>query len=163
MVRVVRVCFSDAVKLKAITEALDRGGLAVKSTVEVGFSVKPHEAIYVQMMGGSRSEHRGEADNQPALVGQTRELPAVDAEIVLDDDDGLNFNNYAHPMTPAEAESGSVFDSEPSPMHRKPPSDGLMPMEQANAVIADQRRAAAAGHAQVHRTQRALPPGRGAR
>lgn len=49
---------SDAVKLKAITEALDRGGITVKAEVEV--TAKPYENIFdmIEMESSSRKEHR---------------------------------------------------------------------------------------------------------
>lgn len=157
---------SDAVKLKAITEALDRGGLAVKSSVDVDISVKPHDAIFERISGGSRAAYRGESandDNQPALVAS--HYDAIDVQIVeddLDDDNPADLNVFAQPITPESYENPSVFDSTPSPLHREPPAEGLLPLDQANEVIAQQRRVDA-GHAHVHRGQRALPPGKSAR
>lgn len=155
---------SDAVKLKAITEALDRGGVMTKSSVDVDVSVKPHESIFEQMMSGSRASYRGEDDHTRALVASDyNQLPPtedkpIDVFVVddLDGDSAPNLNYATQPTTPDERESGSPFD-------RTPPAEGLMPLDQANAVLVEQRRRAAAGHTQVHRGQRALPPGKSAR
>jgi hypothetical protein len=155
---------SDAVKLKAITEALDRGGLAVKSTVDVDISIKPYESIFEQMEGGSRAAHRGEEPQTPALVAAGHD--AIDVQIVEDDLDGDNpadLGRTIHPITPDGYESSSVFDSAPSPMHREPPAEGLMSMDEAVAAMAEMRRQSAAGSTRIHRAQRALPPGKSAR
>ncbi|MCA2255700.1 hypothetical protein JF710_21205 [Mycobacterium intracellulare] len=157
---------SDAVKLKAITEALDRGGVATKSSVEVGISVAPHESIFEQMMTGSRAAYRGETDsdqNPPALVATDHD--AIDVAIVEDDLDGdnpANLDVMAYPITPDGYETRSPFDSSPSPFDVEPPAtDALMPLDQANAELARLRAAhTPPGHAVSHRGQRALPRGR---
>lgn len=49
---------ADSVKLTAIRDALDRGGVVAKTAVEVGVSVKPFEAIIDRLESSSRSEFR---------------------------------------------------------------------------------------------------------
>jgi hypothetical protein len=54
---------SDSVKLAAIRDALDRGGVGVKAEVEI--IAKPYEQIeeLMQMQGGSRGAFRGEPES----------------------------------------------------------------------------------------------------
>ena len=42
---------SDSVKLTAIRDALDRGGVVAKTSVEVGVSVKPYEQVLDRSYG----------------------------------------------------------------------------------------------------------------
>jgi hypothetical protein len=51
---------SDSVKLAAIKDALDRGGVGAKTEIEV--TARAYEQIFEAMeMGGSRAAHRGES------------------------------------------------------------------------------------------------------
>ncbi|MCV7196898.1 hypothetical protein [Mycobacterium angelicum] len=153
---------SDAVKLNAIRDALDRGGVGVKAEIEL--SAKPYENIADQietMRGGSRAAHRtGVPDVQPHALPAANDN-AIDAELVVDpnDDDApidlcdvgpLDLYGTDQSITPGDDERRSVFGT-------APPNDGLMTMEDSMDEIARLRREA------VQRTrqeQRALPPGR---
>ena len=167
---------SDATKLRAITEALDRGGLSIKTEVEI--TAKPYESIFEQLSGGSREAHRNsqgiEDDTTPALVAAKHE--PIDAQIVDDfnddgvvivddsDDDGaIDLSYYAQPITPERDGSDAVVDSGRFGPISAPPADGLMSLVDANAEIRRLRTQAATGSTQIHRAQRALPPGRSAR
>lgn len=145
---------SDAVKLNAIRDALDRGGVGVKAEIEL--TAKPYETLVDQieaMHGGSRAEHRhamGIRDDTPALVVAHHE--PIDAQIIDDFDDGDVGDLYGagQPIARGDDERRSPFDI-------APPNDALMTMEDSMDEIARLRREA------VERTrqeQRALPPGR---
>jgi hypothetical protein len=71
---------SEAVRLAAIREALDRSGLAAKTAVEVEVSTKSFELVFEKIASGPR-----EPTTQPTLA----ELPesAADDEIVGEFDD----------------------------------------------------------------------------
>jgi hypothetical protein len=100
---------SDAVKLAAIRDALDRAGLNPKTAVEIGIGpLKPYEQILdgLDLESGSRRDYRrsiGRADNSdaeepPALAERTRALEAaddtpIDAELIggADEPDAQEF------------------------------------------------------------------------
>lgn len=151
---------SDSVKLAAIRDALDRGGISVKAEIEV--TAKPYESIFERLSGGSREAHRNglgtEDETTPALV--VAQHQPIDAQIVddLNDDDAVDLGDYARPITPDDYESGSAFDSERFGPVSAPPTDGLMSLEEANAEIRRLQTEAA----RAMREQRALPPGRSA-
>ncbi|PJK24406.1 hypothetical protein [Mycolicibacterium goodii] len=86
---------SEAVKLNAIRDALDRAGLGAKSEVTV--AVKPYEQLLGDLSGVghiSRAQHR-------ALRGR----PIIDAEIVAPADEG-------DPVRPAEPPGSDMRDAE---------------------------------------------------
>ena len=66
---------SDSVKLTAIRDALDRGGVVAKTAVEVGVSVKLFEAILDRLESGSRAEFRGSRGIEDAEGPQQTALP----------------------------------------------------------------------------------------
>ena len=79
---------SDAVKLAAIRDALDRGGVTAKTAVELSAQpLKPYEEILRDMAGIAtitRAEsraRRGLTDEPPALP-RPQEIKVVDAELV---------------------------------------------------------------------------------
>lgn len=74
---------SDAVKLAAIKDALDRGGLGAKTEVEV--TAKPYEGIISRIQGGSREEYRrsvGSASAPPLPLASADPTAPIDAEVV---------------------------------------------------------------------------------
>lgn len=172
---------SDAVKLNAIRDALDRAGL--KPGVEVEITTKPVDQIITQIQGGSRDAYRrgiaepsesDSAQHTPALASTAEPL---DAEIV-DDDDESHFDTFGPMRSPggqqgrtdtvtsdgdvwpstAATEPGTyAVDDSVNPFGPSgPPVDQLMTREDAYAAQADMRRrvaaqARAAGHATVRR------------
>lgn len=92
---------SESVRLSAIKDALDRGGVSAKSAVEVEVGPpKPWEQIIsglTSIESGSRAEFRrsrgisddSDANHQPALAARPRALPVaegepLEAEVVTD-------------------------------------------------------------------------------
>jgi hypothetical protein len=86
---------SDAVKLAAIRDALDRAGLSARAAVSVAIGPKPWEQIFDDIAAGSRAESRARRgmrddeeldaiDSTPprALVRGSDAQPIVDAELV---------------------------------------------------------------------------------
>jgi hypothetical protein len=86
---------SDAVKLAAIRDSLDRAGLGARSAVSMEVARRPFEVIFDDIMSGSRAEsraRRGMCDDEeldaidsttpPALVRGSDAQPIVDAELV---------------------------------------------------------------------------------
>jgi hypothetical protein len=82
---------SDAVKLAAIRDALDRAGLSARTAVSVEVGLRPFEQVFDDISGGSRAEsrrRRGVPDDElnewltPALAGGSDAHPIVDAELV---------------------------------------------------------------------------------
>jgi len=82
---------SDAVKLAAIRDALDRAGLSARTAVSVEVGRRPFEEIFDAITGGSRAEsraRRGMPDDgldkwhPPALVPGGDATPIVDAEVI---------------------------------------------------------------------------------
>ncbi len=95
---------SDAVKLTAIRDALDRAGLSARTAVSVAIAPKPWEQIFDEIVGGSRAESRrrrgmsddGELDaiestHPTASIGVGSDaLPIVDAELVEPERDTID-------------------------------------------------------------------------
>jgi hypothetical protein len=130
---------SDATKLKAITEALDRGGVAAKAEVEV--TARAYETVFESMeMGGSRAAFRGEpeskaieADDDPhtALAIDDPDWP-LDVEVI-----------DSEPMTADDREHGCAGYSaaQPSPFApATPPGTALMTIDDAVAAQGQMRR-----------------------
>jgi hypothetical protein len=137
---------SDSVKLAAIRDALDRGGLSVKQEVEL--TARSYQQIFEGMSveTGSRADYRRSQgiESEPELIpsdaraalaaSDGTDSDALDVEIIEDD---------GQPITPDDDERGSVFDSEaqPSPFATpQPPGTALMTLEDAVAVQAQMRR-----------------------
>jgi hypothetical protein len=90
----VDVNVSDAVKLAAIRDALDRAGLSAKTAVSLEVGRRPFEVIFDDIVSGSRAESRRrrgipdndgfyaiEGINTTALVRSNDGEPIVDAEV----------------------------------------------------------------------------------
>jgi hypothetical protein len=168
---------SDSVKLAAIRDALDRGGLGAKTEIEL--SAKPYEMLLdnvPKLQGGSRAEWRrsqgipDDSDNReppPALVAA--DDSPVDVEIV--DDEPLSERQgdqqaYAYPTTPGERDwqPGEPLAGDGNPFGATdPPPDELLTLDEAVIRAARINNMGAAGHVKLHRPTRALPRGWGGR
>ena len=79
---------ADPVKLAAIKDALDRGGVSAKTTVSVEVSTKPFELVFDPIIAGPRDNHRSEATDSEIEAGTALAIEGeIDAEII-DSDDG---------------------------------------------------------------------------
>ncbi len=120
---------SDATKLAAIRDSLDRAGLSAKQAVGVELTVQPYEHLFDGIATGvSRAESR----ERRGLAAPDSE-PVVDAEVVEDP---------APP--PSHATDGRTpADRADDPSHRPafaeepvgPPGNALMTMEEATAGL----------------------------
>ena len=154
-----------------------------KTAVEI--TAKPYEQLLDNMprlQGGSRAEWRrsqGIADDsadaaiQPAKAALEADANApVDVEIIDNEDgpasDTDDQQSFAHPITPDDDDwpadgRTTLFDpmaDTPSPFGLSPEVDGLMTLDEAVIRAARINNMGTAGHARLHRPQRALPPGR---
>lgn len=171
---------SDAVKLAAIRDALDRSGISPKTAIEIGVSVKPWEAI-METIGnvdsGSRADYRrgigaGAGGVEPADVADlspdNRDHDGlIDAEFLAFEPDGRHFAadvaatpDYTYTgLIDAAAHAAGVGDGwlgySGSQAVARQADAGMMPLEDAVAAQAAMRRAGPQVTA-----QRALPPGR---
>jgi len=91
---------SDAVKLAAIRDALDRAGISAKTAVSVEVGRRPFEQIFDHIYSGSRAESRARRkmpdDNELDAIETTDPLalvrgnecdPIVDAEVIESEPD----------------------------------------------------------------------------
>jgi hypothetical protein len=94
---------SDAVKLAAIRDALDRAGLSAKTAVSPEVGRRPFEVIFDDIVSGSRAESRRrrgipdndgfdaiEGINTTTLVRSNDGEPIVDAEVIEPEPDGTD-------------------------------------------------------------------------
>jgi hypothetical protein len=99
----VDVNVSDAVKLAAIRDALDRAGLSARTAVSVEVGLRPFEVIFDDIVSDSRAEsrrRRGIPDNDGldaiagidtiALVRSDDAEPIVDAEVIDSEPDSTD-------------------------------------------------------------------------
>ena len=128
---------SDTVKLAAIRDALDRGGLAApkQAAVEVSVRQQPWEELVADGMAFStRAESRaarGIPDDTPALQPATnRAADVIDAEVV-----------YERPTGPPRwaEDARAEPDQGNAPTE---PGNGYQTMDEAQADIAERTRAA---------------------
>ncbi|WP_460356534.1 hypothetical protein [Mycobacterium sp. ZZG] len=127
---------SEAVKLNAIRDALDRAGLGAKT--EVSVEIKPWEQLMGDIAGVatiSRAEHR--AQQGRPILDSADLAQAIDAEVVEPADEN-------DPARPAERPGDEMRDAEAGdvPGDDMPPaSGGLMTLEDAaEAARQGQRR-----------------------
>lgn len=120
---------SEAVKLNAIRDALDRAGLGPKT--EVSVELKPYERLIEDITGVasiSRAEHRA-LQGQPLIDAAALAAP-IDAEVVEPaDDDGP-----ARPAEPPASEMRSPRERD-DPGDDMPPASGLMTLEEAAEAV----------------------------
>jgi hypothetical protein len=117
---------SDAVKLAAIRDALDRAGLSARTAVSVVIAPKPWEQIFDDITGGSRAESRrrrgipdDELDRWDTTALETAspypdEIEIVDAELVEPEPDGTDSppsSNAEQLTVPAAVPTPSVTSS----------------------------------------------------
>jgi hypothetical protein len=137
---------SEAVKLAAVRDALDRAGLAAKTAVEVSVEQPPWMELLGDVAQITKAQHeamkRGEFT--PAAVPALPPADVLDAEVVPEPP-------VSHPEREGErADRARVPDSaEPPSAIRTAP---LVPLEQAAAEVAQANRAARVSHA--HRKRR---------
>lgn len=127
---------SEAVKLNAIRDALDRAGLGAKT--EVSLEVKPWEQLMGDIAGVatiSRAEHR--AQQGRPILDSAALAQAIDAEVVEPAEND--------PVNAPEAPGDEMRDAETDdvPDDDMPPGTGLMTLEEA---------------AEAERTRRLRPP-----
>lgn len=174
---------NDAVKLKAMTEALDRGGVTIKSTATVEITAKPYEEVFdsVEVSGGTRADYRrsrglaDDSDAPPALVNGAADLalPASDSfspiDVEFSYDDSVNVRSQGQPMSrddaqrhpfgPLAGQTGPLVADREGVVtapncYDVPTQAGMTSLEDALEAQAQMYRDAAA--------TRGLPPGRSA-
>jgi hypothetical protein len=129
---------SEAVKLAAVKDALDRAGLSAKTAVEVDVSVKPYEEVFNDIAHITRAQH------QALMAGQP---PPAQAELPQRQPDPY----YDTPAPTPKAhvrnkfEDDNVIDAEVVPLET---------MEEANASVAAANRAAGVYAARPTRRKR---------
>jgi hypothetical protein len=129
---------AEPVRLRAICEALDRGLGASRQNVAIEVSQpKPFESILMSMEhGGSRAAYRGEQEPILRSSPQAELTEYLEAE-VLDESDGIDQAVFAASFD--SADQGETFEtyevSETLPIPNPPRPTGLMPAEEANALV----------------------------
>ncbi|AWG64793.1 hypothetical protein DDT46_13980 [Mycobacteroides abscessus] len=175
---------NDAVKLKAMTEALDRGGVTTKSVATVEITAKPYEEVFdsVEIATGSRADYRrskglaDESDAPPALADCAGDLvlPASDSfspiDVEFSYDESGDVRSQGRPMRPDDAQRQpyGALAGQTGPFYADregvvtapnrydaPANGGMTSLEEALETQAQMYRDAA--------VSRGLPPGRTAR
>lgn len=162
---------ADAVKLKAITEALDRASVTSKTTVGVEISTSPHfEAIFDGAVeAGSRADYRRSQgitdDTTPPALASPDSFSPIDVE--FSNDESGNVRSQGQPMShdDSQRQSYGALAGQTGPLcadregvvaapnrYDAPTGDGMMSLEDALDAQAQMYRNAAA--------TRGLPPGR---
>jgi hypothetical protein len=87
----------ESVRLAAIRDALDRGGLGAKQAMEVEITAKPYELVFNAIeSGGSRAEFRGKPELLPRALPKSvddfvtdsdTDDFTIEAEVIEDDDE----------------------------------------------------------------------------
>jgi hypothetical protein len=124
---------SEAVKLAAVKDALDRAGLKPPTQVEVGVGPKPWEILVASMEPMSRAEsraRRGVSDAPPPLPPQ-RALTASDGSEIVDAEVVDPPRSDANDLPATGRGSGPARPPQPT----TPPGTGLMTLEEANAIV----------------------------
>ncbi len=97
---------SEAVRLAAIKDALDRSGIQAKTAVSVEVSTKPFELVFDSIVAGPREQSRSgsapEIETQPALAIEGE----IDAEIIDPDDGDPSFG-----LDAVEIEDADVIEA----------------------------------------------------
>ena len=92
---------SEAVRLAAIKDALDRSGIQAKTAVDVAVSVKPYERVFDRISAGPREPARNELPESSDTAIESGEDDEVIGEF---DDDEIDDDPYV-PRVGRESES----------------------------------------------------------
>ena len=150
---------SEAVRLAAVKDALDRAGLGAKAEVEIG--IKPFERIFEQMEHTTRAEFRrsqGIEDDSQGIV----ELPPVDVEVdVVEADGTMLLAHNDNDSEPLDVEEDWLEPNTPDERDLEPDDLGpLAPQRTPTPEVSMMSMEAAVSAAAAMRAQRALPRGR---
>lgn len=140
---------SEAVKLAAVKDALDRAGLAAKQNVEVGVQLKPWEQVMGDMVGVERvtqAESRARQGLPPLALAAPADEPVevVDAELVDDEPP------VARPSRGGAPRDGYDRADDPTDPAATP-SKALVPLDDALGDTATANRANAARLGRIRR------------
>ncbi|AWG65279.1 hypothetical protein DDT46_16745 [Mycobacteroides abscessus] len=175
---------NDAVKLKAMTEALDRGGVTTKSVATVEITAKPYEEVFdsVEIATGSRADYRRSQgvsdDTDPPIAlgkvaGDTPALVSSDSFSPID----VEFSDYESGDVRSQGRPMRPDDAQRQPYGALAGQTGPFYADREGVVTAPNRYDAPAGggmtsleealetQAQMYRdaaVTRGLPPGRSA-
>lgn len=171
----------EHVRINAIKDALDRAGVSARTAVDVEVTAKPYERLLDKMpslVTTSRAEYRrahGIADEPPRALPVADPSEPMDAEVIDAEQDEIDCDS---PVLARYDDGGSntpdgddlhsdarppLYDpmaDQPSPFGPSPEDDGLMTLDEAVIRAARINNMGNAGHARLHRPQRALPRGR---
>jgi hypothetical protein len=128
---------SEAVKLAAVKDALDRAGLSAKQAVEVGVELKPYEQVLTDIAGVARIT-RAESRARQGLPPEEREPLEVVEAALLPEPPESRPGVAARDRTPDDRPDDPSDDSAP---RSRPPSRALVPLEDAlgDTAIANRR------------------------
>lgn len=124
---------SDAVKLAAIRDALDRAGVTQKTAVEIEVTAKPYQKLIAGLELVTRAEsraRRGVPDATPPLPPQ-RALPVPDGSEIVDAEVVDPPGGHGGEMPATRWGNGPARAPQPP----TPPGTGLMTLEEANAIV----------------------------
>ena len=140
---------ADPVKLAAIKDALDRGGIQSKTAVSVEVGVKPFELVFDAIVAGPRDpdeltaiESNSVDESTDTFAFENLDDPdEIEGEYEVVDVEVVDSTGTAYPGDP----SSSVTVELSGPLGMSGPAgSGLMPLSEAVAAQADMRARAAA-------------------
>lgn len=135
---------SEAVKLAAIKDALDRGGLKAPTSVDLSVEAgpKPWEQLVTGMSNATRAESRARRGIEEPTMHYS--LPSSHSGVEVIDVEATENPTENRPSFAADdlPRSGGVTgpDGPSQPGNGQMPGDQLMTIEEANEVLARQRR-----------------------